>query len=133
MIMGLRKPTKESIGVETGVLGSAARRPMSSIAVLRAILGCQAKIDDVENVPAAPFAHDKVAWLDVAVDVTLAVDKLDAREGLVSQKEYCLEGEAAAAVALQVTERRAQKLHDHDLELIFASEPQKARYTNGTS
>ena len=51
-------------------------RDVGAIAIAKLL--CEAKVDDIDEVGAMTCAHDKVGWLDVAMDEVVRMNKFDA-------------------------------------------------------
>lgn len=56
------------------------------------------KINRVEYVSLLVDSHQKVVWLDIAMEEALRMDVFDSGDGLVGDKEDCFERESSAAV-----------------------------------
>ena len=82
--------------------------------VVSVFLG-QSKVYQEQFVAVSTNPHQKVVWLDVAVDEVLVVDVLDSPDHLISQHEHSLHGEPPGAEVEEVLEAGSEKVHDQDI------------------
>jgi len=114
------------MGVDAHVsCGTRKRLPLTVRDVLlgfrvTVLLG-HAKINNVDNVGgfAVGPSDQEVVGLDVAVDEVLLVDGLDARQHLLGDHDYGLDGEAASAVVEEILERGSEQVNDKDVVEAF--------------
>eukprot|EP00187_Rhodella_violacea_P007101 CAMPEP_0174886340 /NCGR_PEP_ID=MMETSP0167-20121228/1575_1 /TAXON_ID=38298 /ORGANISM="Rhodella maculata, Strain CCMP736" /LENGTH=353 /DNA_ID=CAMNT_0016122291 /DNA_START=88 /DNA_END=1148 /DNA_ORIENTATION=- len=116
------------MGVDGGVTGGAGEilvLPVGDMDVcfMVAVLLCESKVDDVDDVRVLPQAHEKVVGLDVAVEEASGVDVLDALDHLVGEHEDGLEGEPPMAEIEEVLETGAEEIDSHDVVVALLAEP----------
>src|SRR3546814_8922161 len=75
-------------------------------------------------------AHQEVVRLDVAVNVALGVDDLQAAEQLICEHQDSLEVKTPSTVVEQVFQALAEQVDDHDVVVAFNSVPSHDRNTN---
>jgi hypothetical protein len=86
--------------VDTCIETSAVERePLGIPGALHIIqLPGQAEIDSVKYVSLLSETHEKILWLDIAMEDALRMNILDSRNGLVGDEEDSLKRESPAAI-----------------------------------
>ena len=90
--------------------------------VVSVFLG-QSKVYQEQFVAVSTNPHQKVVWLDVAVDEVLVVDVLDSPDHLIRQHEHSLHGEPPGAEVEEVLEAGSEKVHDQDIVVPLLTIP----------
>ena len=93
----------------------------------------ESEINDIDLVSTLPNTHQKVIWLDVAVDKRFSMNVFNAGNQLVREKQHCLQGKFAVAEIEQILQAGSKKIEYHSIVITFGSEPTNEGDTDTTS
>lgn len=102
---------------------------MLASAIVTILFG-QTEIDQEDFVTVATDAHEKVIWLDVAVNEVLVVNKLNATYHLIGEHKYCLHSKTARAKVEKIFERWSEQVHDQYVVVLLLAKPANVWYAD---
>mmetsp|Transcript_28639 Transcript_28639/g.58257 ORF Transcript_28639/g.58257 Transcript_28639/m.58257 type:complete len:205 (+) Transcript_28639:571-1185(+) len=88
-----------------------------------AVLLRKAEIDDVDLVCLLAQAHEKVVWLDVAVNETLRVDEFDAAQHLLREHKNSFQAKLSRAKIEKILQARSQQVDHHHIVVALHTIP----------
>lgn len=80
------------------------------------------EVDDIYDVRALPYSHQKIIGLYVSVQHMLFVNSLYSIDHLLSDLQSCFEGQSLPVVVEEVFQAGTQKVHKHDVIVSFSRE-----------
>jgi uncharacterized protein (UPF0264 family) len=82
----------------------------------------ESEVYNVDSFGILAASDDKIVGFDIAVDVALVVDELDAFDHLQAHHQGGFEVEAAAVVDEEVLEGLAEQVHHHHVVLVLGAD-----------
>ena len=79
----------------------------------------KAQIRHIYLISMLPYTHQEVHRLDISMDDALRMDSSETTNELVSEHQYCFEGELAAAKVEKVFQTRPQEIKHHSVVFAF--------------